>query len=81
MRRKRDCIVKRIYDQYTPYIQLIGFVILCTFTAGMNWSKVSDYESRITKLEAFQETTAPQIAHIDQKLDDLIAFWNVPHKE
>lgn len=76
-RARNQCLPKRLYYLCTPYIQIGGFIFLC----GMNWQKVAAYEDRLVKLEIFQNITTPKIDRIDQKLDDLLAFWNVPHRE
>lgn len=78
---KKLCLLKRLYDNYSYIIGPVGWAVMIIFVAGMNWNKVQAYEERLVKVEAWQDGAAPKIDKIDQKLDDLIAFWQVPRKQ
>lgn len=67
----RDCIMKRLYEQYTPYVQVLGFIILCAFTAGFNWNVVSAYGKDIDDLKKWKEQTQPALARMQQQVQDI----------
>lgn len=80
--------VKRLWEQYAPVFHVIGFIILCTFIFATNYDKftaygatLNDHEARIVKVENATYDNHTAIAQVNQKLDDMISFWKVPHKQ
>lgn len=76
-----DNFVKKFYEWGTPWIQAISFIVFCSFIVGQNYSKfqanaatIENHESRLTILELHN-------GRIEQKIDDMISFWRVPHRK
>lgn len=70
----------RWYKRSAPLFQVGGFIIVCAFIAGSYYHKydhyqdiLADYGTRIVSLEGKADKT-------NQKLDDMITFFGVPHK-
>jgi len=71
---------KKIYDRATPYLQVIGFIVLCGFTVGIYFTKyqayadtLANHEDRLTKVEN-------EFIQINQKLDD-IKIYTIKNKK
>lgn len=65
-------MVRRLYELGTPYVQLLGWIIVVfgiVFSAGSRWDRVYAYENRIVILEQFREDTIGQLASMKQKID------------
>lgn len=67
-----------LYEAFTPWVQIAGFVILCAFTAGSAWAQFAGQQVAIDRLNTATETNAGRINvlenhynRIDQKLDDI----------
>lgn len=87
-RKSDDNPIRQFWDWATPWLQVSGFVIMCSFIIGTNYSKfeaqamdiatnkteLQQHNSRLMALEMSN-------SRIDQKLDDIIRFWNIPHRE
>lgn len=74
----RNC--QKVWKAISPWGQIFGFVIVCAFTAGTYFSQFSafaksseQHDQRLTNLEQ-------NYTRINQKLDDIILFFHVPHK-
>lgn len=77
----RDCIVKRIYNNWTPYIQVIGWVVIAlpmTYSAFSYFHTTLAYgddiqkiNTRIDGIDAWKEKTSPVMAAMKQEIDDI----------
>lgn len=73
-RRSDNCIAVRLWDKYTPYIQIGGFFLAFatgTFAAGGIWKDVSAYGGRIESLEVWKNQEASDMTEIKQSLKDI----------
>ncbi len=71
--KQRNCIIKKLWNDYTPYIQGGGWLILMcsflvTFISGAD--KVSAFDSRLTA----NEQAIQQLQNVDDKLDLVITL-------
>ena len=71
-------VVKSIYKALTPWLQIAGFLLMCSFIIGGKSSKFDAYgatleqhDNRLKALESRSDT-------INQKLDDMIVFFGIP---
>ncbi len=76
-RRELDrCLMKRLYDSFTPYIQLSGCVaILVPMVLLLNDARA--YGDRLSTVETKYNMTANDVKIIDQKLDLIIRFLQI----
>lgn len=81
-RREEDaCLAKRLYRIATPYVQLIGWLgvaVPLVFMAYGLAEKAQAFDSRISTLESSRTNTDQNIAMLNQKVDLLIDFWQIP---
>lgn len=61
-RREDTSFVGRIYNRLTPEIQIVGFIMLCTFIFTVSYTKfdaygaiLDDHEKRIRNIEQLSE--------------------------
>lgn len=80
--------LKEIWEKTTPWVQLIGFAILFVFTIGQNYSKFEAHAAAIAMQSAKIDTMEARLsmqertsAQINQKLDDMILYFKVPHNQ
>lgn len=76
-----------LYEALTPWVQIAGFVILCAFNVGSADAQFNTQRDQIEKISKATETNAARInllenqyARIDQKLDDLMTYFHIPHR-
>lgn len=69
---------KDLYEAFTPWVQIAGFVIVCTFTVGSAYAQFNAQKEQIAKISQVTETNAGRINTLennyirnDQKLDDI----------
>lgn len=67
----------RMWKNFNPYLQIGGFLILCTFVFTNKWNEVeaygvqiNDQQQRIVRLEASYE-------RIDQSLQDIKQYFGI----
>lgn len=83
MQRPLFCFCKRFFTDLTPWkiLQLAGFFLLAAFTIGTYFSRftaqaetIQQHEQRLTTLETHYDK-------MDQKLDDMIYYFKIPHHQ
>lgn len=75
--------VKKVYDRYTPFVQIIGWVIVIIPIFWMAVSviqQVMAYDGRIVNVERSQKDYETRFDRLDNKVEDMMDFFNVPHK-
>ena len=73
-RREDRCLVVKLWNQATPYIQMLGWVIIVLGVFGaatLQYGKVQAYDDRIAKLEQDNEKQMILLQRIDQRLSDM----------
>lgn len=80
-RKDDDCIMRSLYLAATPYIQVCGFIIMCSFIAGGIWFNFNAYGADISSLKTWrmkqEEHNAIEDTHnarIEQSLQDIHDF-------
>lgn len=75
---------RELWDAATPWVQIIGFIILCAFTVGTSWAKFNTLESTTQSLVDITDKSRDRIGvlenqygRIDQKLDDISDYLGV----
>lgn len=75
-RRTDKSILRRLYLAMTPEIQIIGFIVLCTFIFTMSYSKfdaygsvLDDHEQRIRKIE-----------HVEESIQEIKDYLGIPKR-
>lgn len=72
---KRKCLAKRLYEIATPYVQLIGWLVVMgtLTTAGIALvQQVEAFDGRVSALEQAFIESDKRLAVMDGKLDVLI---------
>lgn len=72
-RHQRNCIIKKLWNEYTPYIQGGGWLILmCSFLLAFitGAQKVSAFDERLTA----NEESIKKLETVDDKLDLVISL-------
>jgi hypothetical protein len=72
-RHERNCIIKKIWNVYTPYIQMGGWlIIVCGFilTVIAAATKVEAFDDRLTA----NEIAIKKLETVDDKLDLVITL-------
>ncbi len=80
---KSKNIIKKTYEKLTPFIQMAGWIIIATttlYTAISGFDKVIAYDKRISAVEQIQSEYRDKINKIDNKLEDIMQFWRIPHQ-
>lgn len=81
-RRINDkCIAKKLYEQGTPYVQILGWVaVMCSVFIGIGvyYSKVEAYDGRINEVASHVNAVDSQqrqmmilLQRIDQRVSDM----------
>lgn len=74
MRHKKDCVMKRLYDMATPYVQIIGWAVVAVpilYGSAVYLHTTLAYGDDITSLKAWREQTEPSMAAMKQEIDDI----------
>lgn len=79
---------RELYELATPWVQVIGFIILCAFTVGTSWAKFNTLEATTQKLVTATDENRTHIGQleanygrIDQKLTDITDFFGIQKKK
>lgn len=73
----------RLYSRATPYIQLIGWFFMIIPVAYSACSLIQDaraFDTRIAALEADKYTTNQSLALVNQKMDIMMNYFEIPKK-
>lgn len=66
--------LRQIYEDLSPLGQIVAFIVVMAtiiFKGGAIWSRIDNYDARITAVETTSAQNSKGFAVIDQKLDDL----------
>lgn len=73
-RREDRCLILRLWNRATPYIQITGFLITIgtvIFTGGGIWKDVQAYGPRLDTIEQWKYQQAQDTAEMKQSLRDI----------
>lgn len=76
--------LNKFWNKIAIYVQLCGAfsgLVAIIFLASGQWQAVQASIGDVSKLMVWHTETDRQLLRIEQKLDDIILYWNVPHKE
>lgn len=77
-------LVKRIYERFTPYVQVLGWaaiVIPAVYTASVGVDKALAFDSRLTAMEQAQTSYKYEVARLNGKIEDIMDFFRVPRRK
>lgn len=82
LRRKADkCIAVRLYNDFTPYVQVMGWLSVVTgiiWAASATWSRVDasilSHDTRLGTIEHREDDTMKRLERVEGKLDIIIEF-------
>lgn len=72
--------LKRLWDMATPWIQITGFIIMCSFIVGTYFSEFRAYGHSLDAHENRLEILEHNYTEINQKLDDIKNFLITPQR-
>ena len=71
---------RTMYDQWSPAVQLAGFLIMVSFTVGIYFSQFTAMAATVEKHDTRLLVIENHYAHIEQKLNDLCDYLRVPQR-
>ncbi len=72
--------IKKLWKQSEPYMKITFAVFTALITGGIFYAKAVDAIADVGELKAWRHNIDPRLERIDQKLDDIILFWRIPHR-
>lgn len=84
MSSSRKCMLTRIYNRYTPHIQVVGFLWLVAGGFIAMQAIVQEAQAfgrRLTAVERAQVEYGRSAELLNQKVDLMIEFFRIPRKE
>lgn len=87
-RKTDNSPIRKFYDWATPWLQLIGFVVMCSFVVGTNYNK---FEVQERDMEAIKQDVATHSmrlttleignARLETKIDDIMYHFGITPRE
>lgn len=72
--------LKSLYHKLTPWVQIAGFILMCAFVVGGKSNEFSAYGATLQEHDKRLAALESKADIVNQKLDDMIAFFGIPHK-
>lgn len=73
----KDCVVKKLWDAFTPYVQIAGFIFMCGAVYQSSQNAMAD----VKDLKSWKDQTSPLFAAMQQDLHDLHEWYRMDHKK
>jgi len=68
------CIAKRLWENFTPYVQIAGFILTIgggAIACGMFWGAVQDALADVKDIKEWKAQTSVNLAVMQQEIHDI----------